>query len=191
MSTATTTTHKVTGWTLEYRDGTSNKYYYVFAFADGNLLLNWGRIGTSGQVKIEKYTPDEAQIIAKRQVYAKAGKGYKMIADAFDFTIDDSTHKRALQQGWGASQINQAFQMALREDAFTQRQRLVTTHYDQFIEQTNQVLDAAAKGEEFEPLLARWEALSGAWMELKDKHDHAAAAVGMVQQVVAQKLMGQ
>jgi predicted DNA-binding WGR domain protein len=185
-----TVMHKVTSWSLDFRDTSSSKYYKVFAFSDGHLVLNWGRIGTNGQTKIEKYTPDEAQIIAKRQVYSKAGKGYKMQCDAFDFAVDDNVHDRVVIKNWGAQALITAHEMAMTEDTFTQRQRLVTVHYDQFIEQTNQVLDAAAKGEEFEPLLARWEALSGAWSELKDKHDHAATAVGMVQQVVAQKLMG-
>lgn len=184
------TAYKVTSWALTFQDTASSKFYKVFAFSDGHLVLHWGRIGTSGQTKVEKYTPDEAQIIAKRQVYSKAGKGYKMSCDAFDFTVNDDIRDRVLMKNWGAQVLVDAHESAMTEDSFTQRQRLVTVHYDQFIEQTNKVLDAAAKGEQFEPLLASWQQLSDAWTELKDKHDHAAVAVGMVQQVVAQRMMG-
>lgn len=190
MSATITKNHEVTSWTLQYVDGSSRKYYNVHAFADGTLILNWGRIGTSGQTKIEKYTADEAQIIAKRQVYAKAGKGYKMQTDEFKYTVDQEVYDRVVVSNWGCLVLDRALQTALAENQFTKQQRLVTTHYDTFIEQTNQVLDAAAKGEEFEPLLERWEKLAGAWKELADKHDHAKAAVSMVQQVVSQRLMG-
>lgn len=182
--------YEVTTWTLRFVEGNSSKFYNVHAFADGNLVLNWGRIGTSGQTKVEKYTPQEAQIIAKRQVYAKAGKGYKMETDEFKYTVEDVIHERVIQGNWGCAPLDRAFQVAQRENLFNKQQRLVTTHYDTFIEQTNQVLDAAAKGEDFDALLDRWQKLSEAWGELADKHDHAKAAVGMVQQVVSQKLMG-
>jgi predicted DNA-binding WGR domain protein len=188
--TTTTKQYEVTSWTLSFRDSASNKFYNVHAFADGNLVLNWGRIGTSGQTKIEKYTPDEAQIIAKRQVYAKAGKGYKMQVDEFKYTVDKEVHERVIESNWGCITLDRALQTSLQDSQFTKQQRLVTTHYDTFIEQTNQVLDAAAKGEDFDGLLDRWQKLSEAWGELADKHDHAKAAVSMVQQVVSQRLMG-
>lgn len=179
---------QVTAWKLHFADGNSDKFYHVYALANGTLILHWGRAGTSGQTKIENYTPDEAQIIAKRQVYAKAGKGYKMEVDAFAFTSNSNTVSR-VQSGWGAGQLGLEMNTALKENQFTQQQRLVTTHYDTFIEQTSQVLDAAAKGEDFDALLEHWQRLSEAWSELDSKHQHAQTAVNLVQQVVGQAMM--
>lgn len=182
-------TYEVTAWRLSCMEGTSRKFYNIYVVGDGHLILNWGRMGTAGQTKIEKYTPAEAQIIAKRQVYAKASKGYKINDNEIQFSVSESIYRRSTRTGSTPAWIERALDAAKEDSLFNKQQALVTTHYDKFIEHTNEVLDAAARGEDFDSLLDRWQHLSTAWKELSDKHSHAATAVGMVQQVVSQRLM--
>lgn len=176
-------------WRLTMQEGTHNKFYDVFAGEDGTLVLNWGRIGTSGQSKVEVHTAEEAKNMAMRQVYAKASKGYRVNVDDVQFPVADQQVNNMRTYQSGVTRMVQLLDRHMNSDAFLQQQRLAMAHYDKFIEDANKVLDQAAQGQALENLLDSWNGLAEAWKELDDKHGHALAAVRLVQSTVQTKLM--
>jgi predicted DNA-binding WGR domain protein len=77
-------TYSATVTEVTYRDSlaNSNKFYraYVISDEDGNdarVLFNWGRIGATGQFKVQTCaTADQADTMASGKIYDKQRKGY-------------------------------------------------------------------------------------------------------------------
>lgn len=64
-----------TGWYLENRTGTHDKFYAVVA-GPGWVAVQWGRRGTAGQTRVYRGGPAGAE-----QVRRKQARGYRVLAD--------------------------------------------------------------------------------------------------------------
>lgn len=81
----------VEAFELRFQAGSSDKFYRVFTWSDGgegHALVQYGRTGTSGQLKATTYPDlDAANAFAQKQAGAKKAKGYLHHAAA-RFTTD-------------------------------------------------------------------------------------------------------
>lgn len=70
----------VEAFELRFQAGSSDKFYRVFTWSDGgegHALVQYGRTGTSGQLKATTYPDlDAANAFAQKQANAKKAKGY-------------------------------------------------------------------------------------------------------------------
>jgi predicted DNA-binding WGR domain protein len=85
---------KVQGFELAFKQGTSDKFYRVFAWGDddeGHALVQYGKAGTAGQTKATSYPSlADAEAFAAKQLKAKKSKGYLPTAEAeFEVDTDD------------------------------------------------------------------------------------------------------
>lgn len=157
---------KAFAWTLENTQPGHNKFYTVVIVETGVTVLNWGRIGATGQFKVHQLPFADADSTGKRQVYEKAAKGYDFIVNGLKFKIDAQLVLDAVatQQ---PQRITQAF-----EDARASGTELVAVldHYDDLEAQANNLVQRAAAGEGTDVLLDEWTRLQRAWDAIKDRH---------------------
>lgn len=82
---------KVEGFELAFKQGSSDKFYRVFAWGDeneGHAVVQYGRAGTAGTIKATSYgSLDDAQAFAAKQLKAKKAKGYLAVGEA-EFDVD-------------------------------------------------------------------------------------------------------
>lgn len=185
----------INSWYLELINEAANhyKFYLCMASDAGHLIIVWGRIGSAGQCKIEKFSSyKEAETVALKQVYAKASKGYAIKEDGFKFTATvgdlEEAVKRAGQPG-AHSKIYNARHLARTNPKFKGEQATAARHYDNFIEAAETMMSRAAN-EPVETLFDDWQALQDAWAELADKHSIAATTLSLTAQMLQNKLAG-
>jgi predicted DNA-binding WGR domain protein len=178
------------GWHLTMVNAATNtnKFYDVFLTEDGHVIIQWGRIGTQGQCKVEKMDYAGAKNIAMKQVYGKAAKGYKTIIDEFKFNVGADILKRALDMQ-SVGQVQQAFSAAQRDNRYGGERDSVYSHYDSFITQAQHLMDRAADLD-IGQVMDEWAQIQGAFEEINVKHQTAATTIALTQQMVSQKLMG-
>lgn len=180
----------IVGWHLTQINlaTNTNKFYDVFLADDGTVAIQWGRIGSVGQCKVEFLDYDHAADIALRQVHTKAAKGYKKVVEEFKFTIED----RLLQQSveyQGVQAIQQAFAVAQRDGKYTGATEAVFQHYDSFVDDAQALMDRAATLDVGE-VMDEWAQIQASWTELDAKHATAATTLDLTRQMVTSKLMG-
>lgn len=82
---------KVEGFELAFKQGSSDKFYRVFAWGDdteGHAVVQYGRAGTAGTIKATSYgSLEDAQTFAAKQLKAKKAKGYLAVGEA-EFDVD-------------------------------------------------------------------------------------------------------
>lgn len=178
----------ITSWYLENTSPGHNKFYLCMVSDAGHSIMVWGRIGSNGQSKIEKYTSyKDAETVALKQVYAKASKGY---------AIKEEQVKFAATAGLLADTLNHNKHdgiMSLRRRAqqdpqFQGEQQTATRHYDNFITAA-ETLMAKATTSDLGALFDEWQALQDAWAELDAKHGTAATTLTLTSQILQQRLL--
>jgi predicted DNA-binding WGR domain protein len=177
-----------TGWFLENRTGNHSKFYTVLVADNGLCLLNWGRIGTDGQFKLQKFaTLEDAKALGLRQVYSKQSAGYTMLTDGFRFTIDEAEVDSACRYTKFSS-LAHAFAKAQLDPQYEVERKSVLGHYDEFVLKAQALLSGAAE-RSFAEVWVEFEELEKSWQSIKDKHDEAATTIEFARQVLSQRLM--
>lgn len=178
----------VTGWYLEYRQGTSNKFYTVLIADNGVVITNWGRIGSEGQGKIDKMPNFEAaDDVGRRQLYAKKSKGYEALATEVKFPVEEVVlNESCSRDRWNV--IARLFAKARTEPQFEGDKQAVATHYQEFVKRASKLLDTAST-RSFDEVWAEGEELQEAWKELEDQHGQAKVTVDLLTQTLNQRLM--
>lgn len=177
----------VTGWHLENRTGSHNKFYTVLIAENGVVVTAWGAIGSAGQSKIQKTTLKDAEALGKRQVYSKLTRGYSTKADEFKFTIEEDALNEACRRTM-TQPLTRAFHQALRDPQYEGDKQVVLKHYDDFVDKAQRLLNEAGD-RSFEEVYAEFEELEKAWAEISDKHAEAEVTVSLTKQLLSQKLM--
>jgi len=180
----------ITGWYLENRLPGHHKFYTVLIADNGVVTTSWGRIGTAGQSKVQKFPAhSDAKDVGLRQLYAKKSKGYTAVNEDVKFMVTTTMLNDACSAN-SASTLDRTFHKALREPRFEGDKKAVFQHYDSFVDQAHKLLDKAGQGMAFEALYVEFEELKSAWSELDDKHSEAAVTIGLAEQTLHQALMG-
>jgi len=178
----------VTGWHLENRIGSHNKYYTVLIAENGIVVTAWGKIGTAGQTKIQKLPQvKDAEALGKRQLYSKQTGGYSVLTDEFKFTIEHDVLMQAASTT-NAAVLTRLFHEALRDPAYEGDKQVVLKHYDDFVAKAQRLLNEAGE-RAFEDVYAEFEELEAAWQSISDKHDEVKVTVDLTKQLLGQRLM--
>lgn len=90
------------GWEMRYTGGSSDKYYRVVV-ADCVVIVNWGRYGAAGGLKVHRMrTPEAARGQALELTADKEAEGYWLSRDTTGFSVDSGLLERA--RGGGGTQ---------------------------------------------------------------------------------------
>lgn len=176
------------GWYLENTTPGHSKYYLITVTDSGVVTLSWGRIGTRGQCKVQKFpTFDDAQDVAMRQLYAKASKGYRKVHSDIKFTIDlDALERVCTNQA--ADEITRQFWAAQRQPQFDGDRQAVLIHYDQFVEKAQTLMNNATSMP-FEAVYNDFEELEKAWTEIDERHSSASTTIELTRKMLHQALL--
>lgn len=178
----------VVGYHLENRIGNHLKFYTVLIADNGVVVTAWGRIGTRGQNRIQKFAAlGDAEALGMRQVYAKQTGGYAVVTSSFKFAIEADALNAACQRGQG-DDLTQRFHRALREPQYEGDKQVVMKHYDDFVDRAQRLMNEAST-RTFEQVYAEFEELEKAWSAISDKHDQAEATISLTKQMLSQRLM--
>ncbi len=176
------------GWHLENHQPGHDKFYTVIVTDNGAVSLSWGRNGTRGQSKVQKFpTRADAESVALRQVYAKQAKGYEPVQSNVKFLISDAVVTSASRAS-DASGMVRELHRAMREPQYEGHKRSVLTHYDEFVAKAQSLMSKAASMP-FEAVYAEFEELRDSWAEIAKKHDEAAVTIGLTEQMLFKSLM--
>lgn len=179
----------VIGWHLEYRNEAANskKFYTVLIADNGVVVTAWGRIGTAGQSKIQKTVPEAADNLGRRQLFSKRAKGYATVHADVKFTMDEDVLIQACESN-SAYTLTRAFFDAVRQPEFDGDKATVASHYDEFVNKAQRLLDGAAD-QPFDSVYGQYEELTEAWNGISEKHDEAAVTITLLRQLLEQRLM--
>lgn len=178
----------VEGWYLENRTGNHSKFYTVLMTDNGVVVTAWGRIGTAGQNKIQKFQQHaDAVDVGRRQLYSKRAGGYATVTESFKFTATADQINNACERNDGSSLVN-LFHQARRSPQFDGHKKSVMQHYDDFVKRAQALMDTA-NDRPFEEVAAEFQELKDAWAELHDRHESAAITVGLIEATMHQRLM--
>lgn len=189
-ATKTDIKYAVTAWYMEHNDTSKNshKFYQVFLFETGVVVLRWGRIGTLGQTSITKYPDYEsAQDIAYRQVYAKKSKGYVSQYDDMKFLVEEP-----VVNGLGTSDVGPlvaSLNKSMEDSKFAGARDAVLQHYVSFSDQAQRLLHRAPTADLAETM-ADYEALEDVWEDILTKHNEVQIVMDLAKTTLTQKLMG-
>lgn len=187
MATKKPQQYAVDVWYMEYRSGTSDKFYQVFVSEKGLTVLRWGRRGTSGQSSVAAYrTYDEARDHGLKQVFAKKSKGYSQQGTEQKFMVDEEVLRYA--QNGNPNYLVNAWQEAMRKGQFEGAKQTVLKHYADFSDRVQGLL-ARAENASFDDLTNEFEAIEQVWDEISDKHAEVSAAMSLVKSTLFQKMM--
>lgn len=176
-----------TAWYMEYREGTSDKFYEVIISENGVCMLRWGRRGAIGQSSVNRYSSyDEARDQGLKQVFAKKSKGYVQKYGDQKFMASTNALDYALQGN--PALLTGEFADSLRNGQFDGAKEAVLKHYADFAEQVKALMDRAATGNT-EMTMNEYEQLERVWAELDDKHAEVSAAMSIAKATLMQKLM--
>jgi predicted DNA-binding WGR domain protein len=176
------------GWYLENRTGNHSKFYTVLIADNGVCVLNWGRIGTNGQFKIQMLgNHADAKALGLRQVYSKQSGGYALVTDELKFTIEQADLEKACRTD-NAAMLTRAFVQAQLEPQYEGEKQSVLAHYDDFVAKAQALLGGAGD-RPFDEVWVEFEELEKSWQTIKDKHDEAAVTIDFARQVLSQRLM--
>lgn len=177
-----------TGWYLENRVGSHKKFYTVLIAENGVVVTAWGRIGTQGQSKIQKFPEfKDAEALGKRQVYSKQTGGYSALAEDFKLTIDSDVLNAACQNESPAI-LTRLFHEARNNPQFAGDTEVVLKHYEDFVKKAQRLLDTAGD-RNFEEVFNEFDELKTTWKTISDKHDEVAVTVNLAEQLLSQRLM--
>jgi len=178
----------VTGWYLENRIGSHNKFYCVLLSENGVVVTAWGGIGTKGQAKIQKFPrADDAEALGKRQLYSKKTGGYSPVTEDFKFSLDSDVLNEACQRQ-DPHALTRLFHDARLNPAYEGDAQAVLQHYDDVAKKARRLLETAGE-RTFEDVHTEFEELKKAWEVVRDKHDEVATAMSLTEQVLGQRLM--
>jgi predicted DNA-binding WGR domain protein len=175
------------GWYLENRDNGHFKFYTVLITDSGVVVTHWGRIGTAGQAKIEKYPRSQALAMGVKTVHSKMAKGYEAKHEEVMFHLEERDIERACERPDPKS-LTLLFDRALRDPKFTGEKDSVVAQYDAFLEKAQSLMDKAASSR-FESVMNDFEELEAAWKEIEDKHSLAQTTVNMTKAMLTQALI--
>lgn len=176
----------VESWYLEYRSGTSDKFYHVMVADNGLVVLRWGRRGTSGQHSEARYrTYDEAHDHGLKQVYAKKSKGYVQHSSIKFLATIDALNRA--QEGY-LDPLVRRWREALANGEVSAAKETVLKHYEEFSDRVQRLLNRAST-EDFAALTDEFESIEAVWGEISDKHAEVTAAMNLVKATLFQKMM--
>ena len=179
--------YPATGWYMEFREGTSDKFYHVIVTESGVCMLRWGRRGSVGQNSVTAYsTYDEARDQGLKQVFAKKSKGYVQQYGDFNFMVTAEGLDYA-RRGNVAPLVRE-WTEALERGQFDGAKTTVLKHYKEFSESVKALMDRAATGDT-ERTMDEYEQLEKVWDEISDVHAEVSAAMSIAKMTLAQKLM--
>ena len=181
------TTVSVTGFHLENRVGNHRKFYTVLIAENGVVVLSWGRIGTSGQGKIQKVGSDSAVSLGMRQVYAKQTRGYNAVTSDLKFTVEEGALLEGCRDG-SFAHLTRAFHKARQDPKFEGHRDAVLKHYDDFVAKAQTLLNGAGD-RTFDEVYAEFDQLEKAWETINDKHAEATVVIDLAKQTLSQRLM--
>jgi predicted DNA-binding WGR domain protein len=174
-------------WTLEYRSGSSDKFYQVFVSETGLCVLRWGRRGTSGQSSTTAYSSyDAARDQGLKQVFAKKSKGYSARYPDQKYLVSQDALNYA--KNGQVSVLVREWELALREGTFEGAKQTVLKHYADFAERVQTLLHRASN-EDFETLSQEFEGIEEVWQEITDKHAEVSAAMDLAKITLFQRMM--
>lgn len=187
MATKEITEFQVTAWHLEYREGSSNKFYRVYVTENGLTVLKWGRIRTHGQSSFSTHSDYTSALDAGlKQVYEKRAKGYQQIHE-IQFTGTITAIRTA--RGGDPSLLDREYQDALNSGSYETAKVEVLKHYAAFSEQIQSLL-GRAQYTDLAELLDQYEQVEQAWAEIDDKHREVTAAMQLTKAALMTKLVG-
>lgn len=178
-------------WYLEYRDGSSDKFYQVFVTETGVCVLRWGRRGAAGQNSVTAYASyDEARDQGLKQVFAKKSKGYVSKYDGHVYMATEEAIARARRSDISA--LDEEFHASLQAGQFDGAKTTVLKHYDEFSEKVKVLMDrAGSDSSRFDEVMGEYQELEKVWEEINDRHAEVSAAMSIANATLFQKLMGQ
>lgn len=182
---------------LCFKDSTSNKFYIVIAI-ENYVVTNWGRVGSSGQSRIEQ--TDElptgrvaTREVAREKVFEKTAKGYR-VTTHHGFAVSDrlaDAVRTLLKQG--DSRVVQTLKEEA-ESSGTERPPPTAPGPKRPGPRTPDgpegLLQRASEDAPLEELLERWSVVSADWEELHSRHEQMQVLVTRAKQIVTDKLMG-
>jgi predicted DNA-binding WGR domain protein len=179
--------YAATAWYMEYREGTSDKFYEVIITESGVCMLRWGRRGSTGQNSVNRYASyDEARDQGLKQVFAKKSKGYVQSYGDFKFMATTEAIDYALRGN--PTQLHAEFWDALSSGQFDGAKETVLKHYADFSESVKILMERAASGDTA-TTMDEYEQLERVWEEINDKHAEVSAAMSIAKMTLMQKLM--
>lgn len=181
----------ITSWILHFRDAgsNSNKFYEVYVGENGLCVLRWGRIGSTGQSSVTRYSSyDEARDHGLKQVFAKKAKGYVTQYSDMKFMVDADIVDHTQMASDPAGLVN-AFRDSLSKGQFDGAKEAVLKHYADFADQAQRLMDRAGR-QSLDEVIGEYEQLESVWDEINDKHSEIEAVMSIAKQTMAQKLMG-
>lgn len=178
----------VIGWHLENRIGSHNKFYTVLIADNGVVVTAWGKIGTVGQNKVQRFPQyADAEALGKRQLYSKQTGGYTVKANEFKFAIDENLINEACKNDTAAP-MTRAFHAALAEPQFGGDRDVVLKHYDDFVDKAQRLMGGASD-RAFDEVWSEFEELEKAWDAISNKHAEADVTISLTRQMLSQRLM--
>lgn len=185
----TTKNVPVRGWHLTNTLPGHSKFYTVLVSDTGVVTTSWGRIGTAGQSKVQKFpTLEDAQDVGLRQVYAKKSGGYVTQIENFTFMATDDALADACLHNDSAI-LDQAFHLAYKEQPADGGKEAVFQHYQSFKDQAQKLLDKQGDVD-LADLFTEYEQVKAAWDELDAVHAETATTMHLVERMLHTALLG-
>lgn len=180
------------GWLLEWSDPKTNtdKEYLVFLTETNVCVMQWGRIGTSGQSAAGKHpTYQAAEDVGMAKMHGKRASGYKTKVDGMRFMATERAVGAALE---GAHyELVTEFRAAVKDGRYTGQRDAVFKHYDEFARQADDVLQAAQAGTMTgAEALERLGQLDDVWDQIQDRHQEVSTTLRLTKAMALQKLSG-
>lgn len=184
-----TTKIPVRGWHLTNTQPGHNKFYTVLVSDNGVVTTSWGRIGTAGQSKVQKFPHlADAVDVGLRQLYTKKAGGYEPQIEDFTFMVGVNILEDACEQN-DASILNRALHQAHKDQPSDGGKEAVFQHYQSFRDQAQTLLDR--QGEvDLADLFVEYEQVKAAWDEIEAVHDETATTMKLVESMLHTALLG-
>lgn len=183
--------NKVVNATAFYLENTlpgHHKFYLIVVTDDGVVTTSWGKIGTSGQSKIQQFqSPADAQAVGMERFFSKRTGGYVVKDEGIKFQIPESVVASSCENGttW---QITRAFWEAKQDPQFEGDKGAVLSHYDELLKKAQRLMDDAS-GMNFESVQIQFEQLEQVWKEIEDKHDEIKVTMDFTRQMLGAALL--
>lgn len=175
-------------WSLVYTEGTSSKFYNIFAVGHW-VITQWGRIGYDGQTKVSMFASIQAATNeAVNTLHTKRQKGYELVKNDQDVTVRRDVVSQVVNDGVSAARLLAA-QVAKTPKAKPIDGQDMLNQVGHLVENLK-ILSDHGGDLPLDELLDRWGEISAVWDDLAASYKEADLLVTTVRAQVTQRVMG-
>lgn len=180
--TATKETTLVKAYYLENTLPGHHKFYLICITDEGTVFTNWGKIGASGQSKLQRMpNVDDAEAVGMRQFFSKRSGGYEVLHEGVTFSLPTE---------WVNNQYmyQNAFWQKVNSPEWEADRDAVLKNYEDFKARAQKLL-ASASTSNFASVQQQHEELKRVWAEIQDAHAEVEIVINLTEQSLAAALM--